>query len=64
MKYLPLNSKLFSTNRDRFVKKMQKDSMAIFVANEEVSQNADALYKYNQTVPCTGLLASDRKKPC
>lgn len=46
MKYLPLNSKLFSTNRDRFVKKMQKDSMAIFVANEEVSQNADALYKY------------------
>lgn len=46
MKYLPLNPKLFLTNRDRFVKSMQKDSIAIFVANEEVPQNADALYKY------------------
>ncbi len=46
MKYLPLNPKLFINNRERFVKKMQKNSIAIFVSNEEVPHNADALYKY------------------
>lgn len=46
MKYLPLNSKLFVENRKRFVSKMQKNSIAIFVANDEMPQNADALYRY------------------
>ncbi len=46
MKYFPLNSQLFIENRKRFVSKMQKNSIAIFVANEEIPQNADALYKY------------------
>ncbi|GAB3009744.1 aminopeptidase P family protein [Niabella terrae] len=46
MKYLPLDSKLFSTNRQAFTKKMQQQSMAVFVANDEMPQNADALYKY------------------
>ncbi|WP_346237294.1 aminopeptidase P family protein [Niabella insulamsoli] len=46
MKYFPINPKLFINNRERFVKKMQKKSIAIFVANDEMPQNADALYKY------------------
>ena len=46
MKYLPINPKLFINNRQRFAKKMQKNSIAVFVANEEVPSNADALYKY------------------
>ncbi len=46
MKYLPLNSQLFIENRKRFVSRMQKNAIAVFVANDEVPQNADALYKY------------------
>ena len=46
MKYLPLNPQLFIENRKRFVSKMQKNSIAVFVANDEVPHNADALYKY------------------
>lgn len=46
MKYLPLNPQLFVENRKRFVSKMQNNAIAIFVANDEVPQNADALYKY------------------
>ncbi len=46
MKYLPLNPKIFINNRKRFVANMQKNSIAIFVANDEVPENGDALYKY------------------
>lgn len=46
MKYLPINPKLSLNNRERFVNKMQRSSIAIFVANDEMPQNADAIYKY------------------
>lgn len=46
MKYLPLDPTLFIQNRKRFVSKMQKNAIAIFVANDEMPQNADAVYKY------------------
>lgn len=52
MKYLPLNSKIFINNRKRFVSKMQKNSIAIFVANDEMPENGDALHKYK---PNSGL---------
>ena len=43
MKYLPLDSKIFIQNRKRFVDKMQKNSIAIFVSNDEFPSNGDAL---------------------
>jgi Xaa-Pro aminopeptidase len=46
MKNLPLNPELFSKNRERFVSRMQKNSIAIFVSNDEVPSNGDALYPY------------------
>lgn len=52
MKYLPLNPKIFIQNRKRFVSKMQKNAIAIFAANDEVPENADAIHKYK---PNTGL---------
>lgn len=64
MKYLPLNPKLFTNNRDRFVKKMQKNSIAIFVSNDEMPQNADALYKYKPNSSLfwlTGIRQDDTK---
>jgi Xaa-Pro aminopeptidase len=48
MKNLPLNPELFSTNRKRFVEKMKPDSIAIFVSNDEVPSNGDALYNFRQ----------------
>ena len=46
MKNLPLNPELFVKNRERFVGKMQKNSIAIFVSNDETPVNGDALYRY------------------
>jgi Xaa-Pro aminopeptidase len=46
MKNLPLNSQLFIKNRERFVSRMQKNSIAIFVSNDEVPSNGDAIYRY------------------
>lgn len=48
MKNLPLNPELFVQNRDRFQKQMQKNSIAIFVSNDEVSSNGDAIYNFKQ----------------
>lgn len=48
MKYLPLNPEIFIKNRERFINSMKKNSIAIFVSNDEVPVNADALYPYKQ----------------
>lgn len=48
MKYLPLNPELFIQNRERFVKRMAPNSIAIFVSNDEVPSNGDAIYSFKQ----------------
>lgn len=48
MKYLPLNKELFVENRKRFVSQLQKNSIAIFVSNDEVASNGDAIYQFKQ----------------
>lgn len=48
MKSLPLNPQLFTTNRNRFIEKMKRNSIAIFVSNDEVPSNGDALYPFKQ----------------
>ncbi len=48
MKYLPLNPEIFIKNRERFISQMQKNSIAIFVSNDEVPVNGDALYPFKQ----------------
>jgi Xaa-Pro aminopeptidase len=48
MKYLPLNPEIFVQNRQRFVQKMLKNSIAIFVSNDEVPSNGDAIYSFKQ----------------
>ena len=48
MKYLPLNKDIFIENRKRFAGKMQKNAIAIFVSNDEVSSNGDAIYSFKQ----------------
>ena len=48
MKYLPLNAEIFIKNRDRFIRRMDKNSIAIFVSNDEVPVNGDAIYPFKQ----------------
>jgi Xaa-Pro aminopeptidase len=48
MKNLPLNPELFTTNRRRFVERMKPNAIAIFVSNDEVPSNGDALYTFKQ----------------
>lgn len=48
MKFQPVFPELFTKNRERFVKSMQKNSIAIFVSNDEVPINGDALYPFKQ----------------
>ncbi|HEU4552782.1 MAG TPA: aminopeptidase P N-terminal domain-containing protein [Chitinophaga sp.] len=48
MKYLPLDPQLFVKNRQRFMAKMQPQSIAIFNSNDELPSNGDALYTFKQ----------------
>ncbi len=48
MKHLPINPQLFVTNRQRFMERMKPNSIAIFVSNDEVPRNGDALYTFQQ----------------
>ncbi|HVT86232.1 MAG TPA: aminopeptidase P family protein [Chitinophagaceae bacterium] len=48
MKFQPVFPELFTKNRERFVKSMQKNSIAIFVSNDEIPVNGDALYPFKQ----------------
>ncbi len=46
MKYLPIPSKLFTQNRERFIKRMKPNSVAIFPGNPVLPTNGDAIYTY------------------
>ena len=48
MKFLPLNPKIFVQNRARFQKALLPNSIAIFVSNDEVPSNGDAIYTFKQ----------------
>src|SRR5450631_2601196 len=62
MKYIPLNPRIFKQNRQRFVGEMQPDSIAIFVSNDEIPSNGDALYPFIQNSGLywlTGIIQED-----
>jgi len=48
MKYLPLNPALFTENRQRFTKALPSGTLAIFVSNDAVPSNGDALHAFKQ----------------
>jgi Xaa-Pro aminopeptidase len=48
MKYTALDPQIFIQNRKRFVSKMRKNSIAIFVSNDEYPLNGDAFHDYKQ----------------
>jgi Xaa-Pro aminopeptidase len=48
MKFQPIKPELFSKNRERFIKAMLPNSIAIFVSNDEWPLNGDALNSFKQ----------------
>jgi Xaa-Pro aminopeptidase len=48
MKYLPLDNNIFINNRKRFVKEIAKNSIAVFISNDEFPSNGDALHSFKQ----------------
>jgi Xaa-Pro aminopeptidase len=48
MKNLPLNQEIFIQNRKRFIEKMKPNSIAIFISNDEVPRNGDAIHTFQQ----------------
>jgi Xaa-Pro aminopeptidase len=62
MKFLPLNPRIFRQNRERFSKEMQPASIAIFVSNDEIPSNGDAIYTFKQNSDLywlTGIVQED-----
>jgi Xaa-Pro aminopeptidase len=48
MKFQPVQPQLFTKNRERFIKAMMPNSIAIFVSNDEWPVNGDALHPFQQ----------------
>jgi len=48
MKYFPPSPALFTANRARFSKELAPGSIAIFVSNDEMPSNGDAVYPFRQ----------------
>ncbi len=44
MKYHAIDNRLFTKNRERFIKKMKPNAIAVFHANPILSENSDAIY--------------------
>ncbi|MEO8584187.1 MAG: aminopeptidase P family protein [Flavitalea sp.] len=62
MKHLPLDPSIFIQNRKRFIERMEKDSIAIFNSNDEVTSNGDAIYTFRQNSDLywlTGIMQED-----
>ncbi len=62
MKNLRLNPLIFKQNRQRFCKKMQPGSIAVFLSNDEIPSNGDALYPFKQNSDLywlTGIVQED-----
>jgi Xaa-Pro aminopeptidase len=62
MKFQPIKPELFSKNRERFIKAMQPNSIAVFVSNDEWPMNGDALHSYKQNSDLfwlTGVMQED-----
>ncbi|MFN0201097.1 MAG: aminopeptidase P N-terminal domain-containing protein, partial [Bacteroidia bacterium] len=48
MKYNPLPKELFSQNRAEFMAQMKPNTIAVFHSNEQLSDNADGMYRFTQ----------------
>ena len=48
MKYLPVNNKLYKRNREKLIKKLKKDSLAVLNSNDQMPRSGDQYFPYRQ----------------
>jgi len=61
MKYAPIDSKLFSDNRNRFAKKLKSNSLAVFNSNDIMPTNADGSMAFVQNTDLFWLSGIDQE---
>ncbi len=62
MKYRPIDVRLFIQNRQKFVEKMQANSIAIFNSNDEMPRSADGFHRFRQNSDLFYLSGIDQEK--
>lgn len=62
MKYLPLDSRIFTENRKNFLKKMAPNSAAFFLSNDEQPRSADQFFPFRQNPDFFYLTGIDQEK--
>jgi Xaa-Pro aminopeptidase len=62
MKPVSVDPRIFSDNRQRFIRRMKKNAIAVFNSNDELPSNGDALYPFRQNTDLywlTGIMQED-----
>ncbi len=62
MKYLPLDSQLFTDHRNNFIKRMEPGSVAFFHSNDEQPRSADQFFPFRQHPDFFYLTGIDQEK--
>ena len=62
MKPVSVDPRIFTDNRQRFIRRMKKNAIAIFNSNDEIPSNGDALFPFKQNTDLywlTGIMQED-----
>jgi len=62
MKYLPIDKKLFTSNRKNFVKRTKGNSIAVFHSNDEFPRNGDQTFVFKQNADFFYLSGIDQEQ--
>lgn len=62
MKYAPIDSALFVRNRNKLVKKLAPNSLAIFLSNDEMPRSGDGTYPFRQNPDLFYLSGIDQER--
>ncbi len=62
MKYQPIDKQLFIENRQRFVRNMKPNTIAVFVSNDEMPRNGDQTFPFRQSSDFFYLSGIDQAK--
>lgn len=62
MKYLPIDVELFKSNRQRFIRNMRPDSIAIFHSNDQMVRNGDSVFPFRQNSDLFYLCGLDQEE--
>jgi len=62
MRYLPIDNNLFKNNRKRFIDLLPKNSVAIFLSNDQYPRNGDQFFPFRQQSDFFYLSGIDQEK--